>query len=549
MKAKSKITAAIIMIVLYAIMIFVSSPNLSPFYSDGLLFWCFVFTSFIVVVALAGGVGTIADKIRGVQEKRDIGKVKLPKMGKWLIVIAVAPWVIYLVISIVTQPLFFSASYRDQLSPPKAHVFTSDIQPLDTTQLPVVDYDLALKLADKKLGEKPALGSQVTLGTPTIQRVDGKLVWVVPLQHSGLFKWLSNMGGTPGYIVVSANDPGNVQYIDRYKIKYQPGAYLLDNLDRKARFSGALFTGITDYSFELDDTGRPYWVVTTYHNTLGFTLPEADGVIIIDAGTGTYKRYALKDVPSWVDRVQPADFVMNQIGNRGQYIHGVFNFSNQDKFESSDNYAIVYNKKRCYLFTGLTSVGSDESATGFVMVDLVTKKTLLYNMSGATEYAAQKSAEGKFQNFGYNASFPLITNVSGQPTYFMTLKDDEGLIKEYAFVSVRNYMVVGTGDNISDAVDDYLRMLTQSGIGSGAITTEQKKKLTGMIDRIASEQQGGDTVYRFTLANTSGKIFSAPYDISNELSLTKPGDTVSIQYNATKENLITIAGFDNKNIK
>lgn len=544
---KFKVITFVILIVIYGLIIFFGAPNLNPLYSDGLAFWCFVITSFLIVMWLVGGVGKIVNH----REVRDIhgDAIRLPGMKKWLIALAILPWVILILVNVFTMPLFFPDQYRDQMTKPEAHNFTSDIQPLDISQLPVVDYNLAKKLADKKLGEKPALGSQVTLGDPTIQRVDGKLVWVVPLQHSGFFKWASNMAGSPGYIVISANNPANVQYVDKYPIKYQPNGYFMDNLNRKIRFSGAIFKGVTDYSFELDDSGKPYWVITTYKNRLGFSLPEADGVLIMDAATGATTSYALDKVPSWVDRVQPTDFVMTQLNNRGSYIHGVFNFSNKDKFQTSENYAIVYNKGRCYLFTGLTSVGSDESATGFMMVDLVSKKSLLYNMSGATEYAAQKSAEGKFQNYRYTASFPLITNVSGEPTYFMTLKDEEGLIKQYAFVSVKNYMVVGTGESIPDAVNDYARGLTESGSGSGAITTAQKQKLSGTIARIASEQQGGNTIYRFTLTDQPGKIFSAPFDISNELSLTMPGDVVDIEYNTTTQSLITITAFDNQNIK
>ena len=154
------------------------------------------------------------------------------------------------------------------------------------------------------------------------------------------------------------------------KIKYHPGSYLLFDVARKVRFGPGLLTGITDYSFELDDNGQPYWVVSTYHNLRGFSLPEADGIILLNATTGQMERYTMENIPEWVDRVQPEDFVIEQITNRGNYVHGIFNFANKDKYRPSDGHNIVYNNGECYLFTGLTSVGADDSAIGFIMVDM-----------------------------------------------------------------------------------------------------------------------------------------------------------------------------------
>ncbi|HEX2939067.1 MAG TPA: hypothetical protein VHO66_09155 [Ruminiclostridium sp.] len=541
---KSKVIITAVLIVIYAAIVFFAAPNLNPLYGDGLAFWAFIVTSLVVVILISKGLLTIADAVGG--------HVKVKSLRKFhpaYIIVGIAPWIILIAVNIYAIPFFHSARYRDQMPQAESRTFTSDLQAIDVSQLPIVDSDLAYKLADKKLGEKPALGSQVTLGTPTIQKVNGKLVWVVPLEHSGFFKWASNMSGTPGYIIVSATNPRDVSYIDKYKIKYQPRAYLLDNLKRYARFNGGLFTGITDYSFELDDSGRPFWVITTYKNLLGFSMPEATGAIVIDAQTGKSMRYSVKNMPGWVDRVQPQDFIMAQLNNRGNYIHGVFNFSNKDKFQTSEGSIIVYNKGRCYLFTGITSVGQDESATGFMLVDMVTKKPYLYEMSGATEYAAQTSAEGKVQNLKYTASYPLITNVSGAPTYFMTLKDNAGLIKQYAFVSVKDYTTVGTGETISAALNDFDRLMRGSSSGNLAETENPKQKLSGTISRFSAESQGGSTVYKFMLAEKPGQIFTSTYDISNQLALTKEGDKVTIMFEKDGGNVYNVSDFTNETIQ
>jgi hypothetical protein len=469
----------------------------------------------------------------------------LPKRGRGYLLVAAVPWVVIVLVNIYSTVLFHQESYKNQMPEPESRVFKSDVQAIDIERLPIVDRNLAALLADKKLGEKPALGSQVTLGTPTIQKVNDKLVWVVPLLHSGFFKWVSNIDGTPGYILVSATNPRDVTYVDSYPIKYQPNAYFLDNLQRHARFSGGFFTGLTDFSFEVNDEGKPYWVVTTYKNLVGVQLPEADGVIIMDASTGVSTRYGINNVPTWVDRVQPVDFVMTQINNRGEYIHGIFNFSNKDKFQTSEGSAIIYNGGRCYLYMGLTSVGADASITGFMLVDMVTKAAYRYQISGATEYAAQKSAEGKVQNLHYNASFPLITNVDGMPTYFMTLKDDAALIKQYAFVSVTDYTSVGTGETIGDAMSDYQSVLRNTSGSSDIETGASQKDLQGTVERISSELKEGNTVYLMILKEQPDKIFTAVADISPELALTKEGDRVKLTFVDTNRAVINIAVFDN----
>ena len=376
-----------------------------------------------------------------------------------------------------------------------------------------------------------------------IQKVNDKLVWVVPLGHSGFFKWLKNMDGSAGYIVVAANDVSDVTLVTDHKIKYQANAYILDDLNRHVRlFGGGLFMGLTDYSFELDDDGVPYWVLTTYKNRWLFNLPEADGVLIVNATTGETNHYTIDAIPEWVDRVQPESFVMQQINNQGQYVHGIFNFSNQDKFRPSRGDIIIYNGARCYLFTGLTSVGSDESAIGFILVDMVTKESFLYQMSGATEVAAQSSAEGKVQQFGYRASFPMIINLDGQPTYFMTLKDNAGLIKQYAFVSVANYTNVGTGETIDSALRDFRQMRGSSG---GILTGQTAKSVKGTVLRIASESLGDGVTYKIILEEKPNLLFTVSYDLSNELAVTQPGDRVSIDYMTSDTGICIATGFDN----
>ena len=541
MNKKRQLLLNLALTIFFVLAVIVRGPNLNPLYSDGAFTWCFVISCYVILnfFICLGSMRLNTNEYGRMQLSID-SSVKSVKKGFVLLAIL---WVLYFAVTLISMPLFNYKAYRDQLGSPQVSEFNETVQPLALNQLPIVDKDLARELADKKVGENPGLGSQVVLGTPVIQKVDGKLVWVVPLEHSGFFKWLKNMDGSAGYIVVAANNVNDVTLVTDHKIKYQANAYILDDLNRHVRlFGGGLFKGLTDYSFELDDDGLPYWVLTTYKNRWLFSLPEADGVLIVNATTGESTHYTMETVPDWVDRVQPEGFVMQQINNQGQYVHGIFNFSNQDKFRPSRGDIIIYNGARCYLFTGLTSVGSDESAIGFILVDMVTKESLLYQMSGATELAAQSSAEGKVQQYGYRASFPMIINLDGQPTYFMTLKDNAGLIKQYAFVSVANYTSVGTGETIDGALRDFRQVRGNTG---GILTGQSSESVTGKVLRVAPESIGESVTYKIILENKPTLIFTVSYDLSNELALTQPGDRVTIDYMTSGAGICIATSFDN----
>ena len=542
MRKKTQFLLNLVLTLVFLVLIVFQGPNLNPMYPDGAFSWCFIISCYVILnffVAL-GSVRITTNEYNRPQLSVD-KSVGGYKTGFALLAIL---WVLYFAATVLSMPLFNYKVYRDQLGTPVVSEFTDTVQPLALDQLPIVDKSLARELADKKVGENPGLGSQVVLGIPVIQKVNGKLVWVVPLEHSGFFKWLKNMDGSAGYIVVSASDVSDVTLVTDHKIKYQANAYILDDLNRHVRlFGGGLFKGLTDYSFELDDDGVPYWVITTYKNRWLFNLPEATGVLTVNATTGETTQYTIDTLPEWVDRVQPESFVMDQIQNQGTYVHGIFNFSNQDKFRPSQGDIIIYNGARCYLFTGLTSVGSDESAIGFILVDMVTKESNIYQMSGATETAAQSSAEGKVQQFGYRASFPMIINLDGQATYFMTLKDNAGLIKQYAFVSVSNYTNEGTGETIDSALRNYRQVqgTVNSNISAGQATTTAK----GTVLRIASETMENTITYKIILEEQKDHIFTVSYELSSELALTQPGDRVSMDYMEDPTGVCPALSFDN----
>lgn len=476
---------------------------------------------------------------------------------------------IVLALILVLAPIIFSAlfqakDYRALIGEVQSSEFSDLVSPINMAQVPIIDQAFAASLAEKKLGDDFALGSRVNLGTPTIQMVDGKLYWVVPLLHSGFFKWLSNrQNGTPGYIMVSATNSQDINFIrevkgEPLKIRYQSNAYFNQDLKRHLYLHG--FTGIAlaGDTFELDDDGEPYWTITVYDHDIGIRGPEALGLATVHACSGDIKYYPLtkledgsfddSNIPAWVDRVQPSYFVIPQLDWWGKYVRGFWNtlFGKRDMLGTTSGHNVIYgNDGRSYFYTGMSSVGADEGTVGFVLTDTRSKKTSLYLISGATEYAAMKSAQGKVQQFKYYATFPILVNLNGVPTYFMTLKDAAGLVKMYCFVSVRDFSLVGVGESVKGARESYQITLASSSMGLGQEALTNMVEIKSSIKRISMDIKDGRSFYYFSLADSPGLIFVATSNLSSYLPLSKPGDLVEIWYLATQESEVNINKFHN----
>ncbi|WP_136668616.1 hypothetical protein [Flavobacterium sp. H122] len=427
------------------------------------------------------------------------------------------------------------------------------IAPISLNEIRVVDEELAYLLGEKILGSQPALGSQVHLGEFCIQKVKNKLYWVAPLLHSGFFKWMNNKEGTAGYVMVSATNERDVKLIQNIngnpvKIKYQPSAYFGDEIQRYIYFKGYSSTGLTDFTFEIDDSGKPFWVVTKYEKKIGFSGNEATGVVVVDAQTGAIKEYAVADTPLWIDRIQPVSFIEDQLNDWGELVHGYWNFSNADKLQITEDMMLVYGKdNKSYWYTGLTSVGKDESTVGFVLVDTRTKQAAFYKQSGATEYAAQNSAQGKVQEKDYYASLPIPYNINNIPTYVMTLKDKGGLVKMFAMVSIHDYTIVGVGNTMRETLMAYKNAYNMSGDVIKPEAATDKKAIKAEVTRIQNDVKNGNSFYYFTVQGES-KIFIGSSQLSNHLPITRVGDQVEITYDADTEEVIDVSSFKNFSI-
>ncbi len=444
------------------------------------------------------------------------------------LLLAIAFIVINLAVNFFTSPLFMSKSYRDMIPVVDNHSFTEDVEDYSTMQIPVVDRALAEKLGDKKLGEDN-LGSQFSVGKYYMICHKDNLYWIAPIEFNGFFPWL-NRGVSPGYVMINANDPSDVVVV-KTELRYTESAFFNSDLSRKNYFNNMTAWRAEDAHLELTDEGEPRFVETIYTNKIGY-LNGKDilGVIVTNPYTGESEYFDYLSAPTWINHVLTEEVIIEQLNNWGVYVNGFFNsiFAKNEVLEVSTGVNYVYSNGNMYLQTGMTSVGSDESIVGVMMVDMRTKEAFFYRIGGATEYAAAQSAIGKDQEKRYAASDPIMINLGGTPTYFLMLKDDEGLVKRYAYVNVKDYRLVATGETKEEALVEYKKLI------EGTDTADFEERI---IKEILPVSVDGTTYYYMRLEAKAGdaedfaeRVFRVSVKVNAALPFVKSGDTVKITY-------------------
>lgn len=438
--------------------------------------------------------------------------------------------IVYLISSIIFSPFFMAKQYSEMITVTQAD-FATDFPETDVNKIPLIDRDTAIRLGNRRLGALTNLVSQFVVSDEYVQiNIKDYPYRVTPLQYAGFFKWLNNFQeGIPHYLKVD-NVTGEVTVeTPEQPIKYSYSDLFNRNIMRHLRFNYPMtLFGTPD--FEVDDNGVPYYIATTYSRNFFFFEPEANGLITVNASTGETQRYDKDNIPTWVDRVYSADLIMHQLQMNGKYANGFWNtvFSNEGVTQPTEGYNYLPMNDDLYLYTGITSVVSDESNIGFVLVNMRTKEAKMYPLNSAEEFSAMGSAEGSVQEKGYKATFPLLINLSGRPLYILSLKDSSGLIKDYALVDVQNYQRVYVESSVERLLLSYA---AENPVNLENLETEEVlKTLTGVIDQIQAVVKDGNTVYYFLL---DGTVYQAPIQLNDQLPFLEAGQEVNLELNET----------------
>lgn len=522
---KKKVFSILITLITGFIYYYIALPAINI---SNMEFWIFVIF-LIIIYTITSSISSLTDlKIY----------MKNPRKSKKFEIVFLIPiiFILIMLVNFVCSPLFNSKAYANRINIDESKTFTDNIEQVDFNKLPLLDKESSQKLGDRVMGQMKEFVSQYYVSDLYTQiNYNDSLIRVTPLEYASVIKWFTNRNdGIKGYITVNSVN-GEAKLIKLNKgMKYVPSGLFSDDLNRKLRFTYPT-TNFGKKSFEIDNNGNPYWIVPTI-KYVGIELrAKVTGVIVLDAITGESKKYNEGEIPTWIDQAYSASLVIEQVDDWGTYGGGFVNsiFGQKNVVNTTDGYNYLAMNDDIYMYTGITSIVSDESNLGFILTNLRTGETNFYDAPGAEEYSAMSSAEGAVQEKKYVATFPLLINLNNKPTYLISLKDDAGLVKMYAFVDVADYQKVVVSDasvGIEKAAHNYL--------GNEEINIDENKltSKTITIKSITNATTNGNTYYY--IVDTDNLKYKANITLSDNLPFIKVNDKLNIAYTLVEEIII-----------
>lgn len=420
--------------------------------------------------------------------------------------------------------------------------FASDIPEVDYSQIPVIDRDSAILLGDREMGSIPEYVSQFEISTLYSQiNYKDAPVRVSPLVYADLFKWFTNREqGIPAYSLVNmTTQDAEIVRLDDSPIYYSESEPLARNIDRYVQLKYPFYM-FDEKSFEIDDDGHPWWICPVQTRTIGlFGGTDISRVVMVDATTGECQDLAIDEVPQWVDHAYPTDLLIEQYNWSGAYKDGWLNswlgqrnvVQTTPGTDGMPGYNYIAKDDDVWVYTGVTSATADSSIVGFVLINQRTAESHFYSVSGATEASAMESAEGQVQNLRYQATFPLLINVGGQPTYFMALKDNAGLVKQFAMLDIQRYQNVAVGNTVAGCQEAYEALLATNGVQLQGSAAESVgiETVTGKIVRITDAVMDGNTHF-YVQIEGSEEVFDFALPDMLGIVAYKEGDEITFTY-------------------
>ena len=492
-------------------------------------FYVFVFLLCVVYCVCA----VLTSGFQGEGVKGYFGFVKKQCTIPFLVLVAL---IAAIIIGGLTSWVVIRAGRYSKLLSIKDGDFASEVEEISYNQIPMLDEDSAARLGSRKLGELADMVSQFEI-LPSYTQINyqGRPVRVTSLAYGDLVKWFTNRSaGLPAYLIIDmVTQEAEVVRLDE-GMKYTTAEHFGRYLPRHLRFHYPTYM-FADPVFEINEEGEPYWVCPRMVKTIGlFGGTDIQGAVLVNAVTGESQYY--EEVPNWVDHVYDANLIMEQYDYYGMYHNGFINsiFGQRDVTHTTEGYNYIAIGDDVYMYTGVTSVTSDQSNIGFILSNQRTKETHFYSVAGATEASAQASAMSQVQQMRYVATFPLLLNIADQPTYFMSLKGEDGLVKMYAMVNVQQYNIVETGSTVAECEANYRRALADSGLisdGDAEAVPSDQEEISGAIAEIRTAVLDGNSYYFLRLEGQD--TFYAVNAAENPLAvILNAGDQVTIAYTA-----------------
>ena len=505
---------------------YISLPALNL--QDGAFYSFFFLLCLVYVVASLFTSGFRMAPGTGIREYARFVKTQCLPVGILMVLILA----VGLIGSLISMPIFRAGAYRDLLAVEDGN-FTADITQISFDKIPTLDRSSAEYLGDRQMGTLSDMVSQFEYSNDSTQiNYQGRPVRVAPIAYADLIKWFTNRGdGLPAYVLVDmvSQEAQVVRLPEGQGMKYSFSEPLGRNILRHLRFRYPTYLFDTP-QFEIDEEGTPYWIAPRVVKTIGlFGGTDIQGAVLCNAITGECQYYDIAEVPTWVDNVYTPDLIMEQYDYHGTLVNGFLNsiLGQRDVTVTTEGYNYIALNDDVYVYTGVTSANADQSNLGFLLSNQRTKETKFYDAPGATEYAAMSSAEGEVQDLGYTATFPLLLNIAGEPTYFIPLKDATNLVKSYAMVNVAQYQLVAVAGSVSQCEQVYVELLSQRGIVDEAVREETQ--VSGVVEDLRSAVMEGSTYFFIRLEGD--QVYYAVSAAENPVAvLLDLGDRVTIDH-------------------
>ena len=533
-----KAVAFVVVAAIAALYYYIELPAIN-IHSPG--FWKFIiFVMLIVTVEVwlmnhrkAAGGGRYRGNISAKEFFSDFKTQAGSVLFKTAFVCTVILVVLYVAGNILSSPVINASKYQ-QLLKVETRNFTDDIKEVSYDKIPLLDKDSASIIGTRVMGTMVDMVSQYEVDDMYSQiNYKEKPVRVTPLRYGNLIKWFTNhKNGIPAYIRIDMTTQEAECVRLTEGIKYSKSDHFSRYIYRHLRFAYPTYI-FDDINFEIDDNGTPYWVCPVKKYNIGLFGGQTVGrVVLCNAVTGEMTDYSVDEVPTWVDKVYSAELLINLYDYNGSLKHGFINsvLSQKDCLKTTDGYNYIALEDDVWVYTGITSVGQDNSNVGFVLMNQRTMETRYYEVSGAEEYSAMDSAKGRVQNLGYTATFPLIINISGQPTYFMALKDGAGLVKSYAMLNIEKYQNVAIGDSVLQCESNYIKLLKDNRIvEEQQPEVKETKKVKDIISKIMPVVIDGNT-HMYIMLSQNDSIYDV--DVSKYVDIIKysEGMEITLEY-------------------
>jgi len=445
------------------------------------------------------------------------------------------------IIAFCGSTVFNAEAYSNILTVKTSDFKTDLAESVGTDSIALMDTASAQMLGDREIGSLSEVVSQFDVSEYYTQiDYNGKPIKVSPLEYAGFWKWVNNKdSGIGGYVTV---DPVSMSasFHKSEGMKYVPSAYFFENAERYlwTKYPTLILDNL---HFEIDEKGKPFYVASIVDYKIAlFGGKTISGCVALDPVTGETFKYDLKDIPNWIDVVFEGNLICEQYNWHGMFQNGFFNslfakkgckqvttyYTSEDEEEDStpvSDYGYISKDGDIWIYTGVTSVNGDSSNIGFLLSNERTGESRYYEIAGADEKSAMAAAEGEVQEKNYQASFPSLINIDGNPTYIMVLKDSGGLVKLYAAVNVEQYNIVTTASTQAECISKYKALL---GLEEPEEKPDDTKNIEITIAAVKYIDYNGNTyIY---LIDDKGNMFKAKAFDHEAMLLLNEGDKVKL---------------------